>query len=569
MRSALGDGYAEALRSTWDDVPESADFVMFWWHHAAQLLREERLSRFGFITTNSLRQTFNRRVVQTALEGRLHLAFAVPDHPWVDSADGAAVRIAMTVAAPGAGEGRLLTVTDEGAPEGDAVHVDFAERQGRIHADLSIGADVAGAVALRASSGISSPGVKLHGAGFIVTPDEAAALGNPPVIHDYRNGRDLTDKPRGVKVVDLFGLGAEQVRSRYPAVYQWVLERVKPERDHNNRATYRDNWWLFGEPRKDLRPMLAGLRHYIATVVTTKHRTFQLLGASIVPDDAIIAIASDDAWVLGVLSSRVHVVWALAAGGTLEDRPRYNKTTCFDAFAFPAASPAQQARIRELAEALDAHRKDVLARHPALTLTGLYNVLEKLRAGQVLNAKEKTIHDDGLVAVLKSLHDDLDAAVLDAYGWSDRPSDETLLERLVALNTERAAEEARGHIRWLRPAFQDTAQTRVDAPARPLPVEAHYKVVNEQVSRGGSQDAASGVVPVVAAIARAAWPATLPEQVAAVARVLADSPVALTQDDIAARFTGKGPWKRRLPEILETLAALGRARPVEDGRWLG
>jgi hypothetical protein len=70
-------------------------------------------------------------------------------------------------------------------------------------------------------------------------------------------------------------------------------------------------------------------------------------------------------------------------------------------------------------------------------------------------------------------------------------------------------------------------------------------------------------------LARAAWPATLPEQVAAVARVLADSPVALTQDDIAARFTGKGPWKRRLPEILETLAALGRARLVEDGRWLG
>ncbi len=127
MRAALGDGYVEALRAAWHEVPDSADFVMFWWHHAAQLLREGRLSRFGFITTNSLRQTFNRRVVQAALEGRLHLAFAVPDHPWVDSADGAAVRIAMTVAAPNEGEGRLLTVTNEGAPEGDAVHVEFTE----------------------------------------------------------------------------------------------------------------------------------------------------------------------------------------------------------------------------------------------------------------------------------------------------------------------------------------------------------------------------------------------------------------------------------------------------------
>jgi hypothetical protein len=86
---------------------------MFWWHHAAQLVAQGKLSRFGFITTNSLRQTFNRRIVQGALDQGLHLAFAVPDHPWVDNADGAAVRIAMTVAAPGAGEGRLCSVTAE------------------------------------------------------------------------------------------------------------------------------------------------------------------------------------------------------------------------------------------------------------------------------------------------------------------------------------------------------------------------------------------------------------------------------------------------------------------------
>jgi len=167
--------------------------------------------------------------------------------------------------------------------------------------------------------------------------------------------------------------------------------------------------------------------------------------------------------------------------------------------------------------------------------------------------------------------------VLDAYGWSDlgvagwhdRPSDETLLERLVALNAERAAEEARGHIRWLRPEFQDARQTRIDLPARPSPVEAHYKGVNGHASQGGSQDAAFGAMPVSAVMARAAWPATLPEQVAAVARVLAESPAALAQGDIAARFTGKGQWKKRLPEILETLAALGRARLVEDGRWMG
>ena len=56
----------------------------------------------------------------------------------------------------------------------------------------------------------------------------------------------------------------------------------------------------------------------------------------------IVVIALDCAFHLGVLSSRVHVTWALAAGGTLEDRPRYNKTRCFEPFPFPAATDASR-----------------------------------------------------------------------------------------------------------------------------------------------------------------------------------------------------------------------------------
>ena len=73
---------------------------MFWWDKAAELVRGGQVQRFGLITTNSLRQTFNRRVLEHHLHGEppLSLRFAIPDHPWVDTADGAAVRIAMTVA---------------------------------------------------------------------------------------------------------------------------------------------------------------------------------------------------------------------------------------------------------------------------------------------------------------------------------------------------------------------------------------------------------------------------------------------------------------------------------------
>lgn len=100
MREALGDIYTEQLRRAYPAVPESADYVMAWWHRAAEAVRGGDAERFGFITTNSLTQTFNRRVVASHLDaskGPLSLAVAVPDHPWVDGRDGADVRVAMTV----------------------------------------------------------------------------------------------------------------------------------------------------------------------------------------------------------------------------------------------------------------------------------------------------------------------------------------------------------------------------------------------------------------------------------------------------------------------------------------
>ncbi len=593
MRAALGDGYVQALREARPSVPESADFVMHWWDQAARTVRQGHAQQFGLITTNSLRQTFNRRVIEAHLndtKAPLHLRFAVPDHPWVDSAAGAAVRIAMSVGAPGQGEGRLLTVHSEAAGEHDEVQVSLAERQGSLHADLRVGANVAGAKALVANNHLSNRGVQLFGAGFIVTPDEAEQLGLGREaglerhIRQYRNGRDLTGSPRGVMVIDAFGLTAEELRVRHPATYQWLLTKVKPERDLNNRDTYRLNWWYFGEPRKVLREQLVGLPRYIATVETTKHRVFQLLDASVLPDNKLIAIALSDALHLGMLSSTPHVAWALASGSWLGvgNDPVYVKTRCFETFPFPAddtgfaPSSPLAGTIRARAEAIDAHRKQVLAseagQQAGLTLTGLYNVLDALRAGRPLSAKEKLHHDTGLVGVLQSLHDELDAAVLQAYGWPDlgpvpwadevarQAWTEALLERLVALNTRRAADEARGVVRWLRPEFQN--------PTTPGSATTEQAGDTEHAEGDDASDQATPGAST--SVARRPWPADLPEQMRATAEVLAASAIALNTEAIAGHFTGRGPWKKRLPQILDTLEALGRARKVTSlagGTW--
>jgi hypothetical protein len=672
MRAALGDGYATTLRAAWPDVPESADFVMYWWHHAACLVRAGAARQFGFITTNSLRQTFNRRVVQAALDGEvvsagaghagglmlpnaqklapgtprsglpaLSLAFAIPDHPWVDGAGNADVRIAMTVCALGPHEGRLLSVRDECAGGDGEVAVTLDEKQGLLHADLRIGANVVSAKPLLANLGLSNRGVQLFGAGFIVTREEAAALGLGTVpglerhIREYRNGRDLNATPRDVMVIDTFGLSADELRQRFPSVYQWLVERVKPERDakgaSKDGAAYAAQWWLFGKPRQGMRRQLAGLPHFMATVETSKHRSFQFLDASVLPDNMLIAIASNDAALLGVLSSQVHGEWALALGGRLGvgNDPRYNKTRCFETFPFPhentGLTPELTNRIRSLAEQIDAHRKARQAAHASVTLTGLYNVLDALRRGTPLSVKEKTLHEQGLVSVLKSLHDELDAAVLQAYGWSDLGPvpwrdetaraawTETLLERLVALNAQHSAKEAGtwpgspsgGLVRWLRPEFQDPARRAAAAaeaaatsaataapPAAPLPQQTAIDGVETQAeaSHAAAQaaasasadaeataaeqralgDAASQTSATTATSAATAqpWPPTLPEQVRAIAQLLASSPTPLPLPTIEAAFKGKGPWKKSLPRLLDTLEALGRARQ-EGGGWRG
>jgi hypothetical protein len=565
----------------------------------------------------------------------LSLVFAIPDHPWVDGAGNANVRIAMTVGALGPHEGRLLTVRDECASGDGEAAVTLDEQQGLLHADLRLGANVAGAKPLLANLGLSNRGVQLFGAGFIVSREEAVALGLGTVpglerhIREYRHGRDLNATSRDALVIDAFGLTVDELRQRFPAVYQWLVERVKPERDNNNRESRKRNWWLFGETNPKLRQQLGGLPRFIATVETSKHRMFQFLDTSILPDNMLVAIASSDVALLGVLSSQVHGEWALAAGGTLEDRPRYNKSLCFETFPFPhedtGLTPELTNRIRSLAEQIDAHRKARQAAHASVTLTGLYNVLDALRRGTPLSVKEKTLHEQGLVSVLKSLHDELDAAVLQAYGWSDLGPvpwrdetaraawTETLLERLVALNAQHSAKEAGtwpgspsgGLVRWLRPEFQDPARRAAAAaeaaatsaataapPAAPLPQQTAIDGVETQAeaSHAAAQaaasasadaeataaeqralgDAASQTSATTATSAATAqpWPPTLPEQVRAIAQLLASSPTPLPLPTIEAAFKGKGPWKKSLPRLLDTLEALGRARQ-EGGGWRG
>jgi hypothetical protein len=494
MREELGGDYAEAVWTANPRVGGGADLVMQWWDRAAGLLtaRPTPLRRFGLVTTNSITQDFSRRVIARYLSGSadaegpgsLSLVMAIPDHPWLKAAPvppggrrrkgekgPAAVRIAMTVAEAGRRAGRHGRVIAEHDVATDNPRVELEWTVAPIHADLSVGTNVIATRPLLANTGIAHDGVKLHGKGFAISRQHAAMLGlgkRPGLeryIRPYRNGMDLTQRnPAEVEdrlIIDFYGAEERAVRAQYPEAAGHLLETVRRARQEqfaksptSDAQAYLATWWLLGKPRPEMRPALEGLPRYIGTVDTAKHRVFQFIEAEVRCDDGIVMICDASALTLGLLQSKVHEIWARRVSGTLEDRPRYFKSKTFDPFPFPDSTPEQRAVIADLAEELDATRKAALAEHPRLTMTGIYNLVEKLRAGGALTAAEETEARDARARIVLHLHEQLDRAVADAYGWPHDLSRAEIVARLVALNDERAAEEASGHVRWLRPDYQ-------------------------------------------------------------------------------------------------------------------
>ena len=154
----------------------------------------------------------------------------------------------------------------------------------------------------------------------------------------------------------------------------------------------------------------------------------------VVIDGQLVAIARSDDYFFGVLHARPHELWALRLGTSLEDRPRYTPTTAFETYPFPwppGTEPTDDPRVQAISAAAKAlvEWRDAWLNPPGLseaelkkrTLTSLYNQRPP---------------------ELAALHASLDAAVFAAYGWPEELTDEEILERLLALNLQRAGSAA-------------------------------------------------------------------------------------------------------------------------------
>lgn len=550
QRELFGDGYVDALRGAYPEIPDGADYVMYWWYRAAGAVASGRTIRAGLITTNSITQAQNREVLALADERGARVAWAIPDHVWYEGGDGAEVRVAMTVIAKDPPTARLVTVEKVERVRGD-VPIVAEVRVSRLNVDLTATADVPTAAGqpLRANAGLSINGFMLGGGGFVLEAAEAERiLARDPkyrdVIRRYRDGSELATRPVGHYVID-FGLRSEEEAKEYPLAYEIVRTRVYPDRRNNPRPSYARYWWRFSEPRKSLREALSGLPRYIATTETSKHRAFQFVDGDIAPDHMVVAIASGDPFLLGVLSSSIHVTCALAAGGRMGVRhtPRYNKKLCFDPF--PVATPRLDVRERVVAaaERLITHREEAIAGDASVTMRTMYEVVAKLRDGRALTERERRVHDAAACSMLRDLHDALDAEVAEAYGWSWPLTEMEILERLVALHDLRGAEERQGEVQWLRPGYQVPRFGTTAGGERPrldLPE-------TEQL------DAASPTP----------WPPDAVGQITLLRDLAAT--MSVTVDEVVRRFAGAP--RAIVARHLETLVILGEVRPLADGRY--
>ncbi|HOM13692.1 MAG TPA: N-6 DNA methylase [Rubrivivax sp.] len=476
MRAELGHDYTERLRKAYAPrVPGGADLVCYWFDKARAAIEAGTLQRAGLVATNSIRGGRNRQVLD-AIVKTTRIFEAWSDEPWVN--DGAAVRVSL-VAFGGCDAATWL----DGQPMA-GIGADLAA----LHAQ-GAAVDLTAAASLRENAGTSFSGIQKTGP--FELPGEAARawlkLPNPhgransDVVRPWFNGLDVTRRLRDMWIVD-FGAERDMADAAlYEAPFEFVSLHVKPTRVGKREARTNERYWLFQWSRPVMRGAIAGLRRFTVTPEVAKHRVFAWLDAAAVADKNLVVIARADDTTFGILHSRLHELWSLRLGTSLEDRPRYTPTTCFETFAFPPGlTPADTAHQRTELLADGASIPADLppaVRAKAAAIACAAKRLNELRE-RWLNPPEWTRRESEVVplgmdhspypdrivpregfdkqlaqrtltklynerpAWLAQAHEVLDAAVAAAYGWADYSAqmpDDEILRRLLALNRERAA----------------------------------------------------------------------------------------------------------------------------------
>jgi len=427
LRSELGDSYSNSLFALYAHrLPGTSDLCCYWFEKARKMISTGALQRAGLLATQGIRGGASRAVLEQIKKGG-DIFWAESDRNWI--LNGAMVHVSMVGFDAGA----------ELVRECDGVRVP------RINADLTALEDFTAAVRLAENKGLVFKGDAKVGS-FNIGAEEAsemlASSGNPngrpnsDVVRPWRSTRDITGRPRDLWIIDFGTSMSEEDASAYQVPFQHVVKHVLPLRNRSKRDTYRDRYWIHGEARPGMRRQLHGKIRFIATPTISKHRLFAWIPQGILPDQQLLVFPCEGNYFFGVLHSKVHELWARRQGAQLrevESGFRYTPTTCFETFPFPWP-PGKEPTDDPIVQAIAAAAVDLVTKRDRwLNPEGASEAELKKRTLTNLYNQRPTWLD--------LAHTKLDEAVLDAYAWPHDITNDKILERLLALNLERASKE--------------------------------------------------------------------------------------------------------------------------------
>jgi SAM-dependent methyltransferase len=412
MRQELGDKYVEKIFQTFPEIEnQQIDFASHWFRLANGNLKGK--GRAGLVATNSIAQGKSKTAsTEKIIEYGGHIHEAISTQPW--SGD-AVVHVSII----------------NWCYEDPKVYFLDNQQVFQINSSLQSTTDVSGAYQLQVNSGKCFRGVEPNGKGFLVERVQVDTWiesddKNQEILKLFSMGANLAKFPHGIPerwIID-FNEMLIEAASEYELPFIHIKTFVKPEREENRIEILRERWWQFKRTNQSLREAIKDLDFYFMIPRVSKWAIPIVASKSWLPGEKSISFASKDFYILGLVTSGLHRLWMNSQKSTLKGDIAYTPTTCFETFPFPQTpTPAIVQQIRDKALELHQYRSDQMEQKQ-WGITKLYNAYFNEPASQ-----------------LYKLHKQLDALVLQAYGFSP---DNDLLEKLLALNLELAEKEKNG-----------------------------------------------------------------------------------------------------------------------------
>lgn len=438
IAEAGGDEYVGWLQAAHAGAHGNADLSAHFFRRAHDLLGKH--GTVGFIATNTIGQGDTRATgLQQAARDDSQIYEATRSMPWPGAAN---VSVSVVHLAKGSTRRRVGCRLD-----GRVVDCINSRLQGK--------PERPDPVALIANAEGAFVGTYINGVGFTLTRSERESLiskdpRNGQLLNPYIGGEEVNTSPTQNfdRYVINFGQMTLDEAERWPDLLAIVREKVKPERDKNAVEKMRRQWWQFYQPAIGLYAIIRRQRRCLVTSQVTKHLCLSFQPTGCVFGHTCYVFPFADHAPFALLQSRIHEVWARLLSSSMRADLRYSASDAFGTFPFPpdvALSPTSA--LEAVGERLYASRaKYMVDENVGLTTT--YNRLKDPRV------------QDARVRELRRLHEEMDHAVLDAYGWSDiavppfgTPAEsaafeafsDKVLDRLFALNEQRAAEERLTH----------------------------------------------------------------------------------------------------------------------------